>query len=130
MCPACNEPLVTFEWKGIEVDQCQECKGAWLDSGELEEIAERCGIKPDRVRAAFAATGETSHGKRKCVRCSAVMTAVTTGSLVLDHCPYGHGIWFDKGELAAAIKQHQLGPADFLEGFLGEIFGAALAGGP
>ena len=121
---------MTFELEGIEIDQCQKCRGAWLDAGELEEIAERAGVKAARVRESLKSAGGSKHGKRKCIRCRAKLTGVTLGTVELDRCPYGHGIWFDKGELAAVVKQHQVGPGAFLEAFLGEMFGAALAGGP
>lgn len=41
-CPACKEPnLVMSERKGIEIDYCPECRGIWLDRGELDKILER-----------------------------------------------------------------------------------------
>ncbi|UXR65954.1 zf-TFIIB domain-containing protein [Bdellovibrio bacteriovorus] len=41
-CPNCKEPnLVISERKGIEIDYCPECRGIWLDRGELDKIIER-----------------------------------------------------------------------------------------
>lgn len=41
-CPACKEPsLVISERKGIEIDYCPDCRGIWLDRGELDKILER-----------------------------------------------------------------------------------------
>lgn len=41
-CPACKEPnLVISERQGIEIDYCPECRGVWLDRGELDKILER-----------------------------------------------------------------------------------------
>ncbi|HOI29206.1 MAG TPA: zf-TFIIB domain-containing protein [Melioribacteraceae bacterium] len=40
-CPNCNVNLVMSEKKGIEVDYCPECRGIWLDKGELDKIVER-----------------------------------------------------------------------------------------
>lgn len=41
-CPICKEPsLVISERKGIEIDYCPECRGIWLDRGELDKILER-----------------------------------------------------------------------------------------
>ncbi len=43
MCPKCNEPmhrhLCTVD-KGVNVDECYDCGGFFLDSGELEDIRE------------------------------------------------------------------------------------------
>ena len=41
-CPHCKEPnLVLAERQGIEIDYCPECRGIWLDRGELDKILER-----------------------------------------------------------------------------------------
>src|SRR5688500_6007226 len=40
-CPQCKDPdLVMSERKGIEVDYCPQCRGVWLDRGELDKIIE------------------------------------------------------------------------------------------
>ncbi|MFC6999715.1 TFIIB-type zinc ribbon-containing protein [Rufibacter roseus] len=40
-CPACQETLLMSEKQGIEIDYCPNCRGIWLDRGELEKIIER-----------------------------------------------------------------------------------------
>ena len=40
-CPNCKIPLVMSDRQGIEIDYCPECRGIWLDSGELDKIIER-----------------------------------------------------------------------------------------
>jgi Zn-finger nucleic acid-binding protein len=41
-CPACKSPdLVMSERQGVEIDYCPECRGVWLDRGELDKILER-----------------------------------------------------------------------------------------
>ena len=41
-CPVCREVvLVITERQGIEVDYCPQCRGVWLDRGELDKIIER-----------------------------------------------------------------------------------------
>lgn len=40
-CPTCNVPLVMSERQGIEIDYCPQCRGIWLDRGELDKIIER-----------------------------------------------------------------------------------------
>ncbi len=42
LCPICkNVQLVMSERKGIEIDYCPQCRGVWLDRGELDKIIER-----------------------------------------------------------------------------------------
>lgn len=40
-CPNCNVNLVMSDRSGIEIDYCPECRGVWLDRGELDKIIER-----------------------------------------------------------------------------------------
>ena len=40
-CPVCNVNLVMSERQGIEIDYCPQCRGVWLDRGELDKIIER-----------------------------------------------------------------------------------------
>jgi Zn-finger nucleic acid-binding protein len=41
-CPSCSiTDLVMAERQGIEIDYCPQCRGVWLDRGELDKIIER-----------------------------------------------------------------------------------------
>lgn len=41
-CPVCKDAtLVMSERSGIEIDYCPQCRGVWLDRGELDKIVER-----------------------------------------------------------------------------------------
>ena len=41
-CPVCKDvTLLMSEKKGIEIDYCPECRGIWLDRGELEKLTEK-----------------------------------------------------------------------------------------
>lgn len=41
-CPVCsNANLLMTDRSGIEIDYCPECRGVWLDRGELDKIIER-----------------------------------------------------------------------------------------
>ena len=40
-CAVCRVPLVMSERQGVEIDYCPQCRGVWLDRGELDKIIER-----------------------------------------------------------------------------------------
>lgn len=43
-CPSCKSvSLVMSERSGVEIDYCPQCRGVWLDRGELDKIIERAG---------------------------------------------------------------------------------------
>ncbi len=56
-CPLCKEVnLVMSERQGIEIDYCPQCRGVWLDRGELDKIIERStdGVQPTASNAPTA----------------------------------------------------------------------------
>ena len=42
-CPKCQGPMRTYERSGITVDQCSDCRGIFLDRGELERLVDAEG---------------------------------------------------------------------------------------
>lgn len=41
-CPNCeSQALVMSERQGVEIDYCPQCRGVWLDRGELDKLIER-----------------------------------------------------------------------------------------
>jgi Zn-finger nucleic acid-binding protein len=39
-CPKCLGPMRQYERGAVIVDQCQECRGIFLDRGELERLTD------------------------------------------------------------------------------------------
>lgn len=63
-CPVCTtQALVMSERQGIEIDYCPQCRGVWLDRGELDKIIERsaAAAAPAPVRAATPPPPEVRH---------------------------------------------------------------------
>jgi Zn-finger nucleic acid-binding protein len=45
-CPVCATGLHITERQGIEIDYCPQCRGVWLDRGELNKLVERSLMVP------------------------------------------------------------------------------------
>ena len=44
LCPVCKTVQLTMaDRSGIEIDYCPQCRGVWLDRGELDKIIDRAG---------------------------------------------------------------------------------------
>jgi Zn-finger nucleic acid-binding protein len=43
-CPVCSVDLMITERQGVEIDYCPQCRGVWLDRGELDKIIDRAAI--------------------------------------------------------------------------------------
>lgn len=41
ICPNCQTTLLMMDRQGVTIDYCPNCRGVWLDKGELEKIIER-----------------------------------------------------------------------------------------
>jgi uncharacterized protein len=39
-CPKCQGVMRSYERNGVTVDQCKECRGIFLDRGELEKLVD------------------------------------------------------------------------------------------
>jgi uncharacterized protein len=39
-CPSCGGELVELDRSSVRVDACRQCRGVWLDRGELDRIIE------------------------------------------------------------------------------------------
>ncbi|ROP60896.1 zf-TFIIB domain-containing protein [Curtobacterium sp. ZW137] len=60
-CPNDQATLVMSERSGIEIDYCPECRGVWLDRGELDKIIERAAPSAPTATAAPAAPAPGPH---------------------------------------------------------------------
>lgn len=41
-CSHCNDVVLTMsERQGVEIDYCPQCRGVWLDRGELDKLIEK-----------------------------------------------------------------------------------------
>jgi uncharacterized protein len=71
-CPNCNVSLVMTDRSGIEIDYCPDCRGVWLDRGELDKIIERSSqnVKNNEKdsyfeRQRFSKDSDYHHKKKK-----------------------------------------------------------------
>lgn len=48
VCPIDGTLLNLTERRGIEIDYCPQCRGVWLDRGELDKIIEKSLDEPSR----------------------------------------------------------------------------------
>jgi uncharacterized protein len=54
-CPNDNSELRMSERSGVEVDYCPQCRGVWLDRGDLDKILDRSSEAEEECRRPQAA---------------------------------------------------------------------------
>ncbi len=71
ICPKCHGQMRTYERNGVLVDQCEECRGIFLDRGELERLLDgESGSRPhdhgrDHDEHHWDDEHDDRHGKRR-----------------------------------------------------------------
>jgi uncharacterized protein len=64
-CPVCKTVnLVMSERQGIEIDYCPQCRGIWLDRGELDKIIDRTAAQPGAARTDAPARPSQGYGEQ------------------------------------------------------------------
>jgi Zn-finger nucleic acid-binding protein len=53
-CPTCNITLLVSNRQGIELDYCPQCRGIWLDRGELDKIIARSAVAETKWHEYFS----------------------------------------------------------------------------
>jgi Zn-finger nucleic acid-binding protein len=110
ICPVCKYAMIVVEYRNIELDYCNNCKGVWFDSGELGLLLKLQGL--EEPKAFFdsilnSQEAASSEKKRKCPICGHRMKKTSIGGQprsLIDVCRDRHGFWFDGGEVAQLIK--------------------------
>ncbi len=62
-CPKCQGPMRTYERNGVHVDQCTECRGIFLDRGELERLIDAENDWHERPRERHEDTRAAASGQ-------------------------------------------------------------------
>ena len=137
ICPVCRSDMIVVEYRSIELDHCNGCKGVWFDSGELELLLKSQGL--EETKAFFdgilnSQESLSSEKKRKCPVCGHKMKKGKTGGqpeTLIDICRDQHGLWFDGGGVAKLVKYladknpSKHGSKAQVMDFLEEVFGAS-----
>ena len=64
-CPVCKTAnLVMSERQGIEIDYCPQCRGVWLDRGELDKMIERSVEASSGQRGDYESRDYSDHDRR------------------------------------------------------------------
>lgn len=101
-CVRCGAALRKVTLRRVEVDECPDCHGTWLDARELASLI---GSWQDLPRAGPAAAGGPVC---LCPRCNCAMERRNYSEsrrTVLDRCPTCSGIWLDRGELDSILSE-------------------------
>ena len=110
ICPTCKHTMVAVEYHNVELDYCNNCKGVWFDSGELDLLLKSQSLEEPQVFFDDILNSQeavSSEKERKCPICGREMKKTAIGEqsrILIDVCRDRHGLWFDGGEVAQVMK--------------------------
>lgn len=64
-CPKCDVALAQVYLREVPIEQCKQCEGIWLDSGEFDLIAERERSEEGWISRAFKGLFEVKPKKQQ-----------------------------------------------------------------
>ena len=106
-CPNCKKESMAsgLTTAGVMVNHCEECRGVWLDQGEIFLFSKDPMRLHEELVKCFTGAKPTN---RQCPHCKVNMLegSLFRPDLRIDHCPKCIGLWFDDEELAQALKDN------------------------
>ena len=124
-CPVCKNAMIALELQEVEVDYCTGCGGIWLDAGELELLLGNAQ-NTEQLLNSFKIDSHSTEKPRKCPICLKKMKKIIIGpstpTLLVDKCPRGDGLWFDKGELQDVLNRAKLDKNNKIQKLLADMF--------
>lgn len=110
-CPRCGSILCSIESDGVQIEVCSDCRGEWLDAGELGKTVERQDevFAPEEIASLDAVNKEIftaekdDHDELNCPHCENVQMQHfnygDTSGIILHKCLQCGGVWTDKDQL-------------------------------
>jgi Zn-finger nucleic acid-binding protein len=121
-CPACKNPMIVLELDCVEIDHCTQCRGIWLDNGELEQLFED-KKQADVLMKSFKTRIGVKENLHPCPICGKNMEkAAASSSIIIDRCVKHHGLWFDSNELKTILANSFFGQEHKIMQLLSEMF--------
>ena len=112
-CPMCRVPLQAVSTHQVQLHECAQCRGVWLD---IEAFQRLCADRHRQAavllrRDAGAGGASATAPSLPCAKCARAMhrfNYAKASGIHLDMCR-DHGIWFEGDELRRVLEFVQVG---------------------
>jgi Zn-finger nucleic acid-binding protein len=92
-----------FTQMGVEIDQCGNCGGVWMDQGEWTKMTRGRGKDAVKLHVVNRTVADLP-----CPRCGNVLEMGSHSEhtdFLIDYCAHCQGCFFDRGELARLLAR-------------------------
>ncbi|MHC4275451.1 MAG: TFIIB-type zinc ribbon-containing protein [Planctomycetota bacterium] len=111
-CPHCNTLLYPLMEKAIELHNCEQCDGQWLQGAELKRLATHRGVTRPEDAGSSPVPAPDLPRALMCPACSGQRLRATrwlprpgSDPIVVDICGKCRGVWFDRDEFAHLLER-------------------------
>jgi Zn-finger nucleic acid-binding protein len=106
-CPCCVRDMVGLMVGQIQIEECRNCGGLWLDDQEIEVLA-RTGRLPHNLLNRYPVSEHPLQhlpGERSCPVCDkSDLVGVPYLGVPVEMCKGCHGFWLEHGSLRRVLK--------------------------
>jgi len=99
-CPECKRPFIIISDKDMDLECCKHCESFWFHPNELLILTGTSrDIPSDHL--------QHRQSKYNCPACHRLMDEyvyLKPFNLLVDSCPWDHGVYLEKGELKRAFE--------------------------
>jgi len=117
LCPCCRIPLEDMDFGHVQLRDCEECCGVWVETATFQKI---CADREEQAAVLGSPTPvpRDQNSPRRaylpCPQCGQLMTPTQFSrhsGVIIDICR-AHGVWFDRDELRRIIEFIRAGGLD------------------
>jgi Zn-finger nucleic acid-binding protein len=103
-CPVCETKLSRIQYEGLNIRECESCRGTLLKFNRLKAIETRRQHSEEELLEQVSTEGEDTLSKINCPECFRTMDKrkkkVGPWEFAVDRCQKCRYVWLDAGELA------------------------------
>lgn len=106
-CPSCALVMVKLSAAGVELEECRNCGGFWLDDKEIDALAKVAELPHNLLHRypTEAHSKVNARGQRPCPVCDgSTLVNVPYLEVPVEMCRSCHGFWLEQGVLNRVLK--------------------------
>jgi Zn-finger nucleic acid-binding protein len=111
ICPRCTKILEETTARGVKIEGCHGCGGAWFDKGELTEVAKADPNALITIDGQFLPSPTLLTSADRLMTCPSCLRRLepfefkSFPGIEARGCPHCRGVWMDHGELTEIAER-------------------------
>ena len=105
-CPACAERTLSLKIGEIDISECRNCGGMWVQEKDLEALSKMANLPHNLLTRYPMESRSIEHlaGHRDCPTCDVKLSAIPYLEVPVEMCKKCRGFWVEHGRLGKLLK--------------------------